>query len=250
MPSSPSHTSRRSADSLTNCRFSSYPTGMDVSPKVIRIRRRLVVYFDKALRSEFDKIAYSSGLRGKGDPPCDAELARVLLVAQLFAGSPVAVAVAAALRSNAVVSLGRRLSRLGHDLVPSLVGLVEQLAGGLPPKEPRLHRAPGGDQGGRPRVCLVLDEWTHARLVAYAMARPQAYSGVSIRTESGVTRKCAPDMALVRAFLEAALRQPERPTDVATRYAKVIQRIETALDRAISSERDSIADAIAQARIK
>lgn len=214
---------------------------MEPKPRVIRIRRHLVVYFDKSLRLEFDKLAFKSGLRAAGDPPCDAELARVLIIAQLLAGRPGELAVAAALRSNAVISLSRRLAVLARDLVPDVARIVEEIGPGPRPDPPeRPGRAEEGSQGGRPRVCLILDDWTHKLLVAHANRYPEAYNGESIASPSGKTRPCAPDMALVRSVLETALKQPAACLPVVVGYASAIRRVEEELGHALDRERERI----------
>lgn len=207
-----------------------------------------MVYFTKSLRPVFDRIALASGLRKVGDPPCDAELARILVVAQLLDGHSDAVVVAAALRANALVSLSRRLAMLTRSLVPDLSALIEEEAKAeIPAKPPRPRRAASGDQGGRPRVCLVLDEWTHAQLVAYANRNPGAYSGDPVENEDGWTRRCAPDMALVRGLLEDAIRQSKRTTTIVSSYAKSVGVIEQALETAISAEHGAIGEALRKA---
>lgn len=219
--------------------------------KVIRIRRSLVVYFDKALRPALDDLARQSGLRRRGGPPCDAELARVLIIAQLLDGMSDAAITAAAIHSNAVIALGRRLATLGHDLVPDLYLQVADLPNvGEPPlAPPKPRRARAGDQGGRPRVCLVLDQWTHARLVAYASQNPAAYDGQSILTEEGKTRPCADDMALVRGLLEAALRHWKRLLPIVVKYVRLMRHIESSISATISAEQKVITSALSKALV-
>ena len=222
---------------------------MESKNTVIRIRHRLVVYFDKALRPALDKLALQSGLRRHGAPPCDAELARLLVIAQLLDGARDSVIVAAAIHSNAVVSLSRRLSALGHDLVPDLSLLVGERkdVGPMPAApQPTKRSRQKGPECGRPRVCLVLDQWTHARLVDYASRRPEAYDGRSIPTENGKTRPCAEDMALVRGLLEAALRQWKYVLPIVKEYVKLMRHIESAIAGAVAAERSVIAATLSE----
>ena len=221
--------------------------------KAIWFRRSLTVYFDPVFRPVLDDLARRSGLRKQRNGGGDAELARVLLTSQLLLeeGRSAAERAAAALRGNAVVELSRRLAVAAGTLEPDVTAAARQMSGTSAPEGPiRRRRAKSGLDAHRPRVCLALDRWLHGRLVDRAARHPEEYSGERRKREGndgGLTRPCAPDMALVRVVLQEALRNHAKHLPVVVRYVSAMDRLGTAIDGAVDAEVESIRKSISEA---
>jgi len=211
-------------------------------PRAPNVRNQLNIAFDKNVRNALDALALEYKIVYKAKPhqlpvPRDAELIRVLLVAELTINYAPEERLACALYCNSVLALSGDFAEVVHKLredIGEMAGRVTATDKVAPENRSGQRRglALPTERSSRCRVYLTLDDWLRYH-IRDTLPSP-------VLTDKG-RPACAQDVKYVHQLLVNAIENRDEHRLLLRNYSLAITTIRETVRKAVYKERDRLA---------
>ena len=214
--------------------------GMADRQSSFRVRHQMNVTFSTSVRNVLDELAQQYGILYEPVRiPRDAELVRLLLVAELTSDKTERERVACALYCNSVLTLSGYFAQVVATLrtnIGDMAGRVASTAGVEPEQRRPREALPPGQRSSRCRVYLTIDDW-----IRYRLEERLDGSDNDLMIRNDGRALVAPDLKLVNRLLEKSLSNVDRHRLLLKTYSDNIDGIQRTLADAVSRERNRLA---------